>query len=462
MDTQDFVLLVSRSQFAFTIGLHIVLAAFAIGLSLFLVVIEILWVRTQRPAYLEIMRFWQKIFALNMGVGVVTGVVMEFQFGTHWGPFSTRTGAVLGPLMFYEVLVAFFIEAGFVGLMLFGLPRIGKTLHLIATIMVAVGAMLSAFWILAANAWMQTPDGFQLAENGRFIPTDWWAIVFNPSFPYRFTHMVLASAIATFLVVAACAAHRLLRDSRHPHARIMYGVGMAALVVLTPLQIVVGDLHGLNTLEHQPQKLAAMEGSWQRPPPGEGEPLRLFALPDQASQQNHVEVAIPHLGSLYLRHNLSGTIEPLSAFPAADLPPVALVFFAFRIMVGLGLLMAVAALAGVVQWWRKRLFTSRALCRLMVALGPAGFIAMLAGWVVTESGRQPFTVYGLMRTSESATVLSLPLSLAVAAAIVVVYLLTFGIGLALLLRLLRQSPSAGETGPAPEIWPMLGRQEGPP
>ncbi|WKZ94414.1 cytochrome ubiquinol oxidase subunit I (plasmid) [Chimaeribacter arupi] len=459
MHTHDLVLLISRAQFAFTIGFHIVLAALAIGLSLFLSVITFLWVRTRHQAYLDIMHFWQKIFALNMGVGVVTGVVMEFQFGTHWGPFTARAGAVIGPLMFYEVLVAFFIEAGFVGLMLFGLKKIGPRLHLCATLMVTVGAIVSAFWIVAANSWMQTPAGFALANGGRFVPTDWCAVIFTPSFPYRFLHMLLASVLGTALLIAACAAWHLLRDRHHPQARVMYAVSLAGVMLFAPLQILVGDLHGENTLAHQPQKVAAMEGSWQRPAPGDGEPLRLFALPDQQQQQNRAEVAIPHVGSLYLRHNLTGTITPLSAFPPADIPNVPLVFFAFRVMVGLGLLMALAAITGLVMWLRGRLFESRGLARLMVALGPAGFIAMLAGWVVTESGRQPFTVYGLMRTSESHSVLSLPLALAVIAVIAAVYLLTFGIGFKLLLRILGSRPKAGEQGAAPEMWQMLSQPE---
>ncbi|PLR53838.1 cytochrome ubiquinol oxidase subunit I [Chimaeribacter arupi] len=459
MHTHDLVLLISRAQFAFTIGFHIVLAALAIGLSMFLSVITFLWVRTRHQAYLDIMHFWQKIFALNMGVGVVTGVVMEFQFGTHWGPFTARAGAVIGPLMFYEVLVAFFIEAGFVGLMLFGLKKIGPRLHLCATLMVTVGAIVSAFWIVAANSWMQTPAGFALENGGRFVPTDWWAVIFTPSFPYRFLHMLLASVLGTALLIAACAAWHLLRDRHHPQARVMYAVSLAGVMLFAPLQILVGDLHGENTLAHQPQKVAAMEGSWQRPAPGDGEPLRLFALPDQQQQQNRAEVAIPHVGSLYLRHNLTGTITPLSAFPPADIPNVPLVFFAFRVMVGLGLLMALAAITGLVMWLRGRLFESRGLARLMVALGPAGFIAMLAGWVVTESGRQPFTVYGLMRTSESHSVLSLPLALAVIAVIAAVYLLTFGIGFKLLLRILGSRPKAGEQGAAPEMWQMLSQPE---
>lgn len=461
MHTHDLVLLVSRGQFAFTIGVHIVLAALAIGLSLFLSIIDLFWVCTRRQVYLDIMHFWQKIFALNMGVGVVTGVVMEFQFGTHWGPFTARTGAVIGPLMFYEVLVAFFIEAGFVGLMLFGLKKIGPHLHLCATLMVTVGAIVSAFWIVAANSWMQTPAGFSVMAGGRFMPDDWWAVIFTPSFPYRFLHMLLASVLGTALLIAACAARHLLQNRHNPQARVMYAVSLAGLILFIPLQILVGDLHGKNSLVHQPQKVAAIEGSWQRPAPGDGEPLRLFALPDQAQQRNRAELAIPHVGSLYLHHNLTGTITPLSAFPPADLPNVPLVFFAFRLMVGLGLLMAAAAVAALVLWLRGRLFESRTLARMMVALGPAGFAAMLAGWVVTESGRQPFTVYELMRTSESHSVLSLPLSLAVIALIAAVYLLTFGIGLKLLLRLLNQRPQAGEQGAAPEMWQMLTHKEEP-
>ncbi|PTA95803.1 cytochrome ubiquinol oxidase subunit I [Kluyvera sp. Nf5] len=450
-------LLLARGQFAFTIGFHIVLAAFTLGLAQFLMVLEGLWLWRKQQVWLSLWRYWSKIFALNVAVGVVTGVVMEFSFGTNWSGLASRTGAVLGPMLYMEVLVAFFLEAGFMGVMLFGMGRVRPWVHFMATSIVALGSFFSAFWILAANSWMQTPDGFVIGAEGRFEPVDWWAAIINPSFPWRMAHMVAAAMLGTACLVAACGAWHLLRDARHPAARHMFSLAMWMLVVMAPLQIVLGDLHGENTRDHQPVKLAAIEGNWNPPPPGEGEPMRLFAIPDMAARRNHYEVAIPDVGSLYLRHNLQGTIHSLNQYPQDTLPWVPLVFWSFRVMVGLGLLMTFAGVAGLVVRLRRRLFHARWLLRLMVLMAPAGFVAMLAGWVVTEAGRQPWTVYGLLRTAESASPVSPSLVLGSLVCIVTVYLALFGLGLWFLLRILSRPPQRDEEGAMPDVARRTGQ-----
>ncbi|WP_312689385.1 cytochrome ubiquinol oxidase subunit I [Kosakonia sp.] len=454
--SQHTLLWLARTQFAFTIGFHIVLAAFTIGLALFLLVLEGMWLWRQQPVWLQLWRYWSKIFALNVAVGVVTGVVMEFAFGTNWSELASRTGAVLGPLLYMEVLVAFFLEAGFMGVMLFGMGKVRPWVHLMATAIVALGSLLSAFWILAANSWMQTPDGYAIAADGRFHPVDWWAVIFNPSFPWRMAHMVAAALLGTACLVAACGAWHLLRDARQPAARRMFSLAMWTLLIVAPLQGVLGDLHGENTRDYQPIKLAAIEGSWDPPPPGAGEPLRLFALPDMEQRRNRLEVAIPHIGSLYLRHNLQGTIHSLNQYPADHLPWVPLVFWSFRVMVGLGLLMIAAGVAGLVARLRGRLWYARGLLWLMVAMAPAGFVAMLAGWLVTETGRQPWTVYGLLRTAHSLSPVAPGLVLGSLVMIVVVYSLLFGLGLWFLLHLLARPPAEGETGAMPDVAERIG------
>lgn len=456
MEISDPAVFVARLQFGITIGFHIVLAAFSIGLANFLMVLEALWLRRKQQLYLDSYKFWLRIFALTVAVGVASGLVMEFEFGTNWGRLATKAGSVIGPLMFYEVLVAFFLEAGFLGIMLFGLNKVGPRLHFAATVMVALGSLFSAFWILSANSWMHTPAGFSIASDGRFMPEDWLAIIFSPSFPYRFVHMTFAAFLCTAMVVAATGAWHLLRDNRNPGARSMFSMGLWVVAVVAPLQIVAGDLHGLNTLEHQPQKVAAMEGAWDRPAPGQGEPLRLFAVPDMQAQRNHFEVAIPHVGSLYLRHSWTGTIKSLKEFPARDIPPVPVVFFAFRIMVGLGIAMAALGIASLVMRKRKRLYQTRWLQRATVCLAPAGFIAMLSGWVVTEVGRQPFTVYNLLRTVDSNSPVSLQFVTSSTIAILAIYLLVFGLGLFYLLRALARPPKQGEREPEPGLASQTG------
>jgi cytochrome d ubiquinol oxidase subunit I len=442
----------ARSQFAFTIGLHIILAAFSIGLANYLMVVEALWLSTKRQVYIDVYNYWLKPFALTFAVGAVSGIVMEFQFGTNWSSFSSRTGSVIGPMMMYEIVVSFFLESGFVGVMLFGMKKVGPKLHFGATTLVAIGSILSAFWILSANSWMQTPAGYRLAADGRFLPVDWWAIVFNPSFPFRFVHMTLAAFLATAFFVGGVGAWHLLKDGNSHGARTMLSMALWMALFAAPLQLFAGDKHGENTLEYQPQKLAAMEGDWDTRPPGSGEPLVLFAIPDMQARRNYYELAIPHVASLYLRHNLTGTIRALNDFPRADIPPVPIVFFAFRAMVGLGMLMIAAGIAGLVVRLRGRLDRARWLHRAMVAMTPTGFVAMLAGWTVTEVGRQPWTVYGLMRTAQSASPEIQPTAVAWSFGItVVIYVAMFAAGLYFLILLLRRPPQQHEQGPNPSL-----------
>lgn len=438
MPDNDVVLLLSRMQFALTIGMHIVLAAFTLGLGLFLVLLEGAWLRHGRQHHWQALQFWMRIFSLTVAIGAVSGVVMEFQFGTNWSPFAHQVGGVIGPLMFYEILVAFFLESGLTGVMLFGMGKINPKLHFAVTCLVALGALISTFWILAANSWMQTPVGFTRDDSGVFHAESWLTVLSSPSFPWRLTHMTLAALIGTSFLLAGIGAWRLLHHADDRAAKCITSWALWLALIVTPLQVIVGDLHGENTRDHQPTKLAAMEGSWHRPAPGEGEPLRLFAIPDQQEQKNHAELAIPRLGSLYLRHNLSGEIASLSEFPPQNQPPVLPVFFAFRIMVGLGVVMLLTSVAAL--WLRRgdRLWR-RGFLKWLVCLTPAGFIAMLAGWVVTEMGRQPWTVYGLVRTAESVASLARSSVIFSFSGVIVVYLLSFGVGIHYLVRVINSA-----------------------
>jgi cytochrome d ubiquinol oxidase subunit I len=451
MEGVESALLAARAQFAITISFHIVLAALTIGLANFLMVLEGLWLLRGRKIYLDVYRYWLKIFALTVAVGTASGLILEYQFGLNWSRLSTQAGDILGPLMFYEVLAAFFLEAGFLGIMLFGLKRVGPRVHFFATCAVAAGSLISAFWILSANSWMQTPAGFSIGADGRFIAQDWWAIIFNPSFPYRLVHMTLAAMLGTATLVAGASAWQLLKEPENPRARLQYSMALWTILVLAPAQIVVGHFHAEHSLVVQPQKVAAIEGSWTRPPEGAGEPMRLFALPDMDERRNHWELSIPRVGSLYLRYNLTGTIAALDEFAPQDIPPVPIVFFAFRFMVGLGLLMLGQ---GLVSWMlrrRQRLCSARWMMRGCVLMAPAGFLAMLSGWVVTEVGRQPFTVYGLLRTADSLSSISHRQVIASTWSILGFYLLIFGIGLWVLLRILRKPALEDEPGPQPTL-----------
>ncbi|MGL6245921.1 cytochrome ubiquinol oxidase subunit I [Pseudomonas sp.] len=457
MEAIDSALMAARVQFAITISFHIVLAALTIGLANFLMVLEAQWLWRGRQIYLDVYRYWLKVFALTVAVGTASGLILEYQFGLNWSRLSTRAGDILGPLMFYEVLAAFFLEAGFLGIMLFGLKKVGPRIHFFATCAVALGSLISAFWILSANSWMQTPAGYSIGADGRFMAEDWWAIIFNPSFPYRFAHMTLAALLGSATLVAGVSAWQLLRAPENPRARLAWSMALWTIALLMPVQIVVGDLHGQHSLDVQPLKVAAIEGSWTRPPEGAGEPLRLFAVPDMTERRNHWEVAIPRIGSLYLRHDLSGTIAALDEFPPQDIPPVPAVFFAFRLMVGLGLLILGQGLASLVLRWRRRLYTTRWMLRGCVLMAPAGFLAMLSGWVVTEVGRQPFTVYGLLRTADSLSSVSRQQVVGATWTILAFYLVIFGVGLWVLLRLLRDPPHENEPGPQPTLADETGK-----
>jgi cytochrome d ubiquinol oxidase subunit I len=439
-------LLLARIQFGFTISFHIVFPALTIGLASYLAVLEGLWLGTRRQVYLDLYHFWIKIFAVAFGMGVVSGIVLAYQFGSNWSEFSRFAGGITGPLLAYEVLTAFFLEAGFLGVMLFGMQRVGPVLHFLSTCAVAIGTLVSATWILASNSWMQTPQGFEVVD-GRAVPVDWLAVIFNPSFPYRLSHMVVAAFLATALLVGASGAWHLLRRRDSVAVRTMLSMAMWMLLAAAPLQAVLGDLHGLNTLEHQPAKLAAMEGHWEDRP-GEAVPLLLFGLPDMQAETTRYAVGVPALGSLILTHSLDGRVPGLKDFPRADRPNATVLFWSFRAMVGLGLLMIALAIGALLARWRGRLYDFRALLRFALWMGPAGIAAILAGWITTEVGRQPWVVYGVMRTADAVSAHGgAPVALTLAI-FVVVYFAVFGAGTVYALRIIAKGPRA-EEGDAP-------------
>ena len=432
----------ARIQFGFTISFHIVFPAITIGLASYLAVLEGLWLWKKDTVYRDLYHFWSTIFAVNFAMGVVSGLVMAYQFGTNWSYFSSFAGSITGPLLAYEVLSAFFLEAGFLGVMLFGWNRVGPGLHFFATIMVALGTLISATWILASNSWMQTPQGHEIV-NGVVVPVDWFKVIFNPSFPYRLAHMTVAAFLATALFVGASGAWHLLRGNASRHVRTMVSMAMWMLLVVAPIQVFIGDLHGLNTLKHQPAKIAAVEGHWQNTP-GEGVPLILFGFPDMAAETTRYAVKIPNLGSVILTHEWNGQFPGLKEFAPEDRPNSLVVFWSFRIMVGLGMLML--ALGVWSLWLRRggRLFRSRPFLRFALWMGPSGLIAILAGWYTTEIGRQPWVVYGVMRTEDavsnhSALVLSTTLIV-----FIVMYAIVFGTGIGYMLKLVAKGPQPGE------------------
>lgn len=437
-------LLLSRIQFGFVISFHILFPAFTIGLASWLAFVEWRWLRTRDTLWRDLFFFWTKIFAVSFGMGVVSGIVMSFQFGTNWSTLSEQAGNILGPLLSYEVLTAFFLEATFLGVMLFGWGRVSEKMHFLATCMVALGTLISTFWIISANSWMQTPAGYQIV-NGVFEPASWWAIIFNPSFPYRLTHMVLAAFITTCFVIGGVGASYLLRGVHIEAGRRMLKAAMIFAAITVPIQVFVGDQHGLNALKHQPIKVAAMEGHWEHKPKGEGVPLVLFAVPNEAAERNDFEIALPRLGSVILTHTLDGEIEPLKSVPASERPPVKPVFYAFRVMVGLGTAMLLLVLASLWAWWRGRMFASRAVLTGWRVMMLSGFVALLAGWYVVEIGRQPYVIYGLLRTADAVSPVvaaaSVMTSLIVYAA---VYAIVFGAGIWYLRRLIVQGPHPHE------------------
>ena len=428
----------SRLQFAFVMSFHILFPAFTIGLASWLAFIEAVWLVKRTDLWRDLYFFWLKIFAVAFGMGVVSGIVMSFQFGTNWAGFSIAAGNVVGPLLNYEVLAAFFLEATFLGVMLFGWKRVSHRTHFAATCMVAIGTLISAFWIMSANSWMQTPAGFELRD-GVFFPVDWWKVVFNPSFPVRLPHMVLAAFISTAMVVGGVSAVYLLQRRFADKSQAMLKLALGFLAIVIPIQIVIGDMAGLKVREYQPAKLAAIEARWET---ASAVPLTLLAWPDETSETNHYAVDVPRLGSLILTHDWNGEVRGLKDFPRDERPPVKIPFFSFRIMVGLGLLMLALALAGLWRWRRGTLGSGRAYLVAWVAMIPSGFVALLTGWYVAEVGRQPWVVQGLMRTSDAASHIPASSVLASLITFVVVYIGIFGAGLWYLVKLFRVGPVA--------------------
>lgn len=429
-------LFLARLQFAFTVAFHIIFPTFTIGLAAFIATLLIRWRLTGREHLHQLARFWTKIFAVSFAMGVVSGIVMSYQFGTNWSEFSHRAGNVLGPLLGYEVLTAFFLEATFLGILLFGWDRFPPGLYTLAAVLVAIGTSLSAFWILAANSWMHTPAG-HVIRDGIASPVNWAEIIFNPSFPYRFAHMFNAAFLTTSLVVLAVGARYLLAGFHNESAKTMIRMGLGMVAVLAPLQLIIGDLHGLNTLEHQPAKVAAMEGHWDGSKPGA---LTLFAIPNEAEEKNDYEISIPGGASLILKHDPQGLFPGLKDFKPEDRPPVAPVFFAFRVMVGLGLLMIALGFAGAWLWYRGRLFETRWFLQAAKHSWPLGFIAILAGWWVTETGRQPWLVQGILRTADGVSPVGFSTVLTSLILFVLIYTSVFSMGLYYINRLIVKGP----------------------
>jgi cytochrome d ubiquinol oxidase subunit I len=435
--------LLARFQFAFTIIFHIIFPTFTIGLSAYIATLCVMWMRTGKQHYRLLAQFWTKIFAVSFAMGVVSGVVLSYQFGTNWSRFSVVLGNVVGPMIGYEVLVAFFLEATFLGVMLFGWNRFPPWIHTLSAIIVAVGTTLSAFWILSANSWMQTPAGYEMRD-GIAYPLDWLAIVFNPSFPYRLAHMVTAAYLTTSFVVLAVGARYLKAGKHLDHGRTMVRMAVGFAVIVAPLQLVIGDQHGLNTLQHQPLKIAAIEAHWDGSKPAD---LVLFAWPDEKAETNSFALTIPHAGSLVLTHSWDGLFPGLTSVPPQDRPPVKPAFFAFRIMVGIGLLMILAALTGTVLWWRGRLFETT------WYLWPAqhawwlGFVAVISGWIVTETGRQPWIAHGILRTADAASPLAAQTVSTTLILFVLVYGIVFAAGIYYINRLIARGPEGAVIKP---------------
>ena len=459
-------ILLSRLQFAWVIAWHILLPAFTVGLGSFIAVLEGLKLATGHEVYVRISTFWIKILAIAFGMGVVTGIVMPFQFGTNWSRYAAATANVLSPLFAYEDLTAFFLEAGFLGVLLFGRKLVPPWAYFVSALMVALGTVFSSFWILSANSWMQTPSGYEVV-NGQFLPTDWFAVIFNPSFPYRLAHVVVGFFVTTGFVVLGVGAYLVGREPFAQEGRTTLSMALWLLTVLVPLQMVLGDAHGLNTREYQPAKLAAIEARWDT---GQRVPLTLFAIPNEKSERNNFSIEIPWLGSLILTHELDGEVQGLKDFPADQRPPVAIPFFAFRIMVGCAVIMLGVVVLGGWLRWHGRLYDTRLFLRLVPFAAPLGFVAVIAGWCVTEVGRQPWTVYGLLRTTESVSPSLTSFDVAISlAGYMLVYLLIYPCGLFLMLRIIRKGPEhsdertsriEGGRRPAPVLTGALDLAEG--
>lgn len=427
----------SRIQFGLSIGFHIIFPTLNLGLAFFLVAMELMWLKTKNPAYFALCKFWTKIFALTFGMGVVSGIVLAYQIGTNFGPFIVKFGNVLGALFAYETLTAFFLEAGFLGVMLFGWKKVSPALHFIATLLVTIGTTISAFWIMSANSWMQTPSGFNVL-NGAYVVSSWWSVVFNPSFISRYIHMVLASYVTTCFVVAAVSSYYLLKKQHVDVAKIGLSFAMWAALILVPLQIVVGDLVGIMVHEHQPLKTAAMEGNWETQ---RGAPLILFAVPSQKEQKNEYVVSIPKLASLINTHDLNGELLGLKSVSPTDQPPVASVFYTFRIMVGIGFLFLATALFAFILRAKKTLYTSKPFHVWCLLISVLGFVASIAGWLTAEIGRQPWVVYNLMRTKEAVSAVSVEAVIISMVLLATAYGIVFGFYLYYLFKTIKKGPA---------------------
>ncbi|MGC1467237.1 MAG: cytochrome ubiquinol oxidase subunit I [Pseudolabrys sp.] len=432
--------LLARLQFAFTIIFHIIFPSFTIGLSAYIATLGALWLRTSEERYHRLMRFWIRIFAVSFAMGVVSGIVLSYEIGTNWSVYSVTIGNVIGPMLGYEVLAAFFLEATFLGVLLFGFDRVPPWLYVLAAAIVAIGTATSAFWILSANSWMQTPAGYEMRD-GIAYPTDWLAIIFNPSFPYRFAHMLNAAYLTTGFVVLAVGARYLVAGKHVEEARVMLRMAIGLTAILAPLQLIIGDQHGLNTLKYQPMKIAAMEAHWDGSKPGD---FDIFAWPDEKAETNRFAISIPKGSSLILTHKLNGLFPGLKDVPPQDRPPVATVFFAFRIMVGIGLLMIASALLGAFLWWRGTLFEARWYLRAMAQSWWLGFVAVIAGWVVTETGRQPWVAEGILRTSRAASPVPAASVATSLTLFVIAYAIVFWFGIFYINRLINRGLGAAQ------------------
>ena len=459
MDT----LILSRIQFGANISFHILFPTITIALGWVLLFFKLRFAATQDARWMDAYMFWVKIFALSFALGVVSGITMSFQFGTNWPGFMEKVGAIAGPLLAYEVLTAFFLEAVFLGIMLFGASRVKPWVHVTATFLVAFGTTMSAFWIIVLNSWMHTPQGFELRD-GIVHATDWWAIVFNPSMPYRFAHMLLASGLTVAFLIAGVSAWRRLIGDRSPAvgSTLRFGLGLGA--VLIPLQIFMGDLHGLNTLEHQPAKVAAMEGNWET---RGNVPLVLFAIPDQEARENRFEIAIPNMASIILKHDAAGVVQGLNDFVAADgtimHPPVAPVFYSFRVMIGTGVAMLLLGWLGSFLIWRRGVDgLPKPILYATVAMTFSGWIATLAGWYTTEIGRQPWLVNGLMTTKEAVADVPAGMVLATLITYLSIYVMLLGAYITVIFYLARKAAKGDTTPDDPRVTkPQVDNPAGP-
>jgi cytochrome d ubiquinol oxidase subunit I len=429
--------LLARIQFAFTVTFHIIFPSFTIGLSAYIATLEIMWVNWGIERYHLLARFWTKIFAVSFAMGVVSGLVLSYQFGTNWSRFSMFVGNVVGPLIGYEVLTAFFLEATFLGVMLFGWNRVPPWLHVFSTVMVALGTAMSAFWILSANSWMQTPAGHEL-KGGIALPADWITIVFNPSFPYRFAHMLTAAYLTTSVVILGVGARYLLTGRHTEEARTMLRMGVGFIAIVAPLQVIIGDLHGLNTAKHQPIKVAAIEAHWDGSKPGD---FHILAWPNEKAESNNFALSIPKAGSLLITHDPNGLYPGLKSVSPSERPPVPLVFYAFRLMILIGFCMVGAGWVGAWLWWRGRLFNTDWYLKPAANVWWAGFVAVFAGWTVTESGRQPWLAQGILRTADATSPVpagSIAFSLLL---FFLVYGIVFSMGIYYINRLIAMGPA---------------------